>query len=68
MATATRITLKELPALPETEPASEYICGALIQKPMPDNAPVMFQWFLDGGEVLPGFAVPIAEILAQLDV
>lgn len=36
MATTThRMTLDEFLALPETEPASEFICGEVIQKPMP---------------------------------
>jgi Uma2 family endonuclease len=46
MATATHITLEQFLALPETEPASEYICGEVIQKPMPDNAHALIQWFL----------------------
>ena len=36
MTTATkRMTLDEFLALPETEPASEFICGEVIQKAMP---------------------------------
>ena len=31
------ITLKEFLALPETKPASEYIDGKIIQKPMPQG-------------------------------
>lgn len=46
MATATRMTLKEFLTLPETEPASEYFCGEVTQKPMPDNAHALIQWFL----------------------
>lgn len=32
-----RLTLAEFLALPETEPASEYIDGQIIQKPMPQG-------------------------------
>jgi Uma2 family endonuclease len=46
MATTTRMSLAEFLALPETEPASEYFCGEVVQKPMPDNAHAMIQWFL----------------------
>lgn len=46
MATATRLSLKEFLALPETEPASEYDCGEVIQKPMPDQAHALLQLFL----------------------
>lgn len=35
MTTATRPTLDEFLAMPETEPASEFHCGRVIQKPMP---------------------------------
>lgn len=35
MTTETRLTLEQFLALPETEPASEYICGEVIQKAMP---------------------------------
>ena len=35
MVTSTRLTLDEFLALPETEPPSEYICGEVVQKPMP---------------------------------
>lgn len=35
MATTTRLTLDEFLALPDTEPASEYACGEVTQKPMP---------------------------------
>ena len=35
MATTTRLTLDEFLALPETEPASEYIDGEVVQKTMP---------------------------------
>jgi Uma2 family endonuclease len=46
MATTTRWSLEEFLAMPETEPASEYVCGEVIQKPMPDNAHAAIQWFL----------------------
>jgi len=32
-----QLTLEEFLALPETKPASEYIDGAVIQKPMPQG-------------------------------
>jgi Uma2 family endonuclease len=35
MATTTRLTLDEFLKLPETEPASEYVCGEVFQKAMP---------------------------------
>ncbi len=35
MTTATKLTLDEFLALPETEPPSEYICGEVVQKSMP---------------------------------
>lgn len=46
MATTTRLSLKEFLAMPETEPASEYICGEVIQKPMPDQAHALLQLYL----------------------
>jgi len=46
MTTTRRMTLEEFLTLPETEPASEYFCGEVIQKPMPDNAHALIQWFL----------------------
>lgn len=36
MATSTRLTLDEYLARPETKPYSEYACGEVYQKPMPD--------------------------------
>ena len=36
MATTTRLTLDEFLARPDTKPASEYLCGEVHQKPMPD--------------------------------
>lgn len=35
MTTATRLTLDEFLALPETEPPSEFICGEVVERPMP---------------------------------
>ena len=37
MATTTRLTLDQFLALPETKPYSEYACGEVYQKPMPDK-------------------------------
>jgi Uma2 family endonuclease len=37
MATTTKLTLDEFLARPDTEPASEYVCGEVYQKPMPDK-------------------------------
>lgn len=36
MATTTRLTLDEFLARPDTKPGSEYVCGEVYQKPMPD--------------------------------
>ncbi|MGD9894601.1 MAG: Uma2 family endonuclease [Dehalococcoidia bacterium] len=36
MATTTKLTLDEFLARPETKPYSEYACGDVYQKPMPD--------------------------------
>lgn len=38
MSTTTKLTLNEFLALPETEPASEFACGEVYQKPMPTRA------------------------------
>lgn len=38
MATTAKLTLKQFLAHPETEPASEYVCGEVIQKTMPTRA------------------------------
>jgi Uma2 family endonuclease len=35
MVTATRMTLDEFLGLPETEPPAEFVCGRIVQKPMP---------------------------------
>ena len=93
MATTRRLTLEEFLALPETEPASEFIEGEVVQKPMPTKAHMSVQRLLsfvftlylrahpgaeagpelrcvlgpDGGDVVPGFAVPVADILPPPD-
>jgi Uma2 family endonuclease len=36
MATTVRMTLDEWLARPDTEPSSEYVCGEVLQKPMPN--------------------------------
>jgi len=46
MATETRLTLEEFLALPDTEPASEYVCGEVWQKPMPDEPHSILQFYL----------------------
>ena len=38
MALKTRLTLEEFLALPDTKPASEYVCGEVVQKAMPTRA------------------------------
>ena len=40
-----KLTLDEFLALPETEPASEYVCGEVIQKPMPTLTHSLLQGF-----------------------
>lgn len=45
-ATAQRLSLEQFLALPETEPASEYVCGDAYQKPMPTNAHGVFQLYI----------------------
>ena len=37
------LTLEEFQRLPETKPASEYIEGQMIQKPMPQGKQVVFK-------------------------
>jgi Uma2 family endonuclease len=44
--TRQRLTLEEFLALPETEPASEFMCGEVYRKPMPDNAHAALQAYL----------------------
>lgn len=46
MTTTERMTLKEFLALPETEPASEFACGEVFQKPMPTQKHSLMQTFL----------------------
>jgi Uma2 family endonuclease len=46
MATTTKLTLQEFLALPETEPASEFIHGEVIQKAMPTGAHAIIQRLL----------------------
>lgn len=41
-----RLTLEEFLALPETEPASEFICGEVFQKPMPDTPHSLLQPYI----------------------
>ena len=45
MTTKPKLTLDEFLALPETEPASEYVCGEVIQKPTPTFAHSLLQAF-----------------------
>ncbi|BAU64447.1 hypothetical protein STA3757_18190 [Stanieria sp. NIES-3757] len=47
--TSKSITLKEFLALPETKPASEYIDGKIIQKPMPKGKHSTIQTELSSG-------------------
>jgi Uma2 family endonuclease len=46
MAAAERMSLEEFLKLPETKPASELICGEVVQKPMPDDSHSAIQLFL----------------------
>ena len=46
MATMTMPDLNEFLALPETKPASEYVYGEVMQKPMPDEEHSELQFFL----------------------
>jgi Uma2 family endonuclease len=46
MATTHRLTLEEFLAMPDTEPASEYVRGQVIQKPMPDRSHAAIQLYL----------------------
>src|SRR5205809_696708 len=41
-----RLTLERFLAEPETKPASEYACGEVYQKPMPDGPHAAIQGFL----------------------
>jgi len=46
MATTTKLTLDEFLARPDTKPASEYVCGEVHQKPMPDDDHSALQPFI----------------------
>jgi Uma2 family endonuclease len=46
MATATGLTLADFLALPEDKPANEFVCGEVIQKPMPTRAHSFIQIYL----------------------
>lgn len=46
MTAAEHLTLDQFLALPETEPASEYACGEVMQKPMPTNAHGILQLYI----------------------
>lgn len=65
MATTSAITLDQFLALPETEPASEYACGEVIQKPMPDQAHGALQLYL--GALILHFlsATPIGRVRTE---
>ncbi|MFN0096944.1 MAG: Uma2 family endonuclease [Dehalococcoidia bacterium] len=55
-AVATRLTLEEFLRRPETEPASEFVCGEVIPKPMPNafhGAIVMYLGHLLLSHILP---------------
>jgi Uma2 family endonuclease len=47
MATISKLTLDEFLALPETKPGSEYVDGAIRQKPLPNVAHMIVQLLLD---------------------
>jgi Uma2 family endonuclease len=46
VATGTALTLEQFLAMEETEPASEWACGEVYQKPMPDIPHAAIQFFL----------------------
>ena len=46
MTSTKQFTLDEFLALPESEPASEYACGEVMQKPMPTNAHGILQPYI----------------------
>jgi Uma2 family endonuclease len=46
MATTSGLTLEQFLSREETKPASEYACGAVFQKPMPDGPHAAIQLFL----------------------
>ncbi len=61
MAMPVRLTLEQFLALPETEPASEYIDGEVVQKPMPTRAHSVIQRLLSFVLTLYLRAHPIGE-------
>lgn len=46
MSAIRHLSLEEFLARPETEPASEYVCGEVFQKPMPTNAHGALQLYI----------------------
>lgn len=46
MTTTAKLTIEEFLCLPDTKPASEYVDGEVIQKPMPDQRHSRLQAFL----------------------
>ncbi len=46
MAATSRLTLDQFSQLEETEPASEYACGEVVQKPMPNRFHAAIQFYL----------------------
>src|SRR6266508_1370984 len=46
MATTAGVTLDEFLAMPDTKPASEFVDGEIIQKPMPDRPHASIQTYL----------------------
>lgn len=46
MATTSRLTIEQFLELEETEPASEYACGEVVQKPMPNRHHAAIQLFI----------------------
>ena len=46
MTATSNLTLEQFLAMPDTEPAGEYVCGEVIQKPMPDQAHSAIQLYL----------------------
>jgi Uma2 family endonuclease len=46
MTTRTDLTLEQFLTLPETEPASEYLCGEVVQKPMPTGLHGLIQMWI----------------------
>lgn len=45
MAVMTKMTLEQFLAMEETKPASEWACGEVLQKPMPDVSHAAIQFF-----------------------